>query len=72
MICHSKSAIYPAPQDVITTTRWNNICLSMEVQQFKQNHPKPVEECRGELSVHRVVQKVLGSTCAERECGTGP
>jgi hypothetical protein len=25
MICHSKSAIDPAPQDVIKTTRWNNI-----------------------------------------------
>jgi hypothetical protein len=25
MICQSKSAINPAPQDVIKTTRWNNI-----------------------------------------------
>jgi hypothetical protein len=25
MICHSKNAIDPAPQDVIKTTRWNNI-----------------------------------------------
>jgi hypothetical protein len=25
MICHSKSAIDPAPQDVIKTMRWNNI-----------------------------------------------
>jgi hypothetical protein len=25
MICNSKSAIDPAPQDVIKTTRWNNI-----------------------------------------------
>jgi hypothetical protein len=24
MICHSKSAIDPAPQDIIKTTRWNN------------------------------------------------
>jgi hypothetical protein len=24
-VCHSKSAIDPAPQDVINTTRWNNI-----------------------------------------------
>jgi hypothetical protein len=25
MICHSKNVIDPAPQDVIKTTRWNNI-----------------------------------------------
>jgi hypothetical protein len=34
MICHSKSAIDPAPQDVIKTMRWRGACSKGEVSTF--------------------------------------
>jgi hypothetical protein len=45
LICHSKSAIELVPQDVITSTRWNNIWDIIECREH--SHQMPAEHTIG-------------------------